>query len=147
MKLKAFFVKHWKLYCLGRFMGLREGEECIVQAVPTQKRIWNKEVIKPQFRDIFCLVKLEFFFFDLVPTFKNQEIPYQILDFWLLRRLGSTRPAISHLNRLPELGTEPQPHPVSLTYVDCLTLEGGRVCLCTCNIIFHFPTQNTWERN
>lgn len=47
----------------GRFMGLREGgregKECRVQAVPTQKRIWNTAVINQQFSYIFCLVKLE----------------------------------------------------------------------------------------
>lgn len=39
--------------------GGREGKECRVQAVPTQKRIWNAEVIKQHFSDVFCLAKLE----------------------------------------------------------------------------------------
>lgn len=84
------------LVARGRFMRLREGgregKECRVQAVPTQKRIWNTEVIKQHFSDVFCLAKLEKkFFFGLVPTFKNEDIPYKTLDFWLVRRAGSTR--------------------------------------------------------
>ena len=70
----------------GRFMGLREGgregKECKVQAVPTQKRIWNTAVINQQFSYIFCLVKLEKkFSFDQYRDFKNQERLYKTLDF------------------------------------------------------------------
>lgn len=67
---------------MGLREGGREGKECRVQAVPTQKRIWNTAVINQQFSYIFCLVKLEKkFSFDQYQDFKNQERSYKTLDF------------------------------------------------------------------